>query len=249
MAALDTLSAWASSFARLGIGTKITGGVVKPDKPIELYEFEACPFCRKVRDVLTTLDLDAMIYPCPKGGERFRPKVIGEGKRQFPYMEDPNTGVAMYESDDITEYLFQTYAGRPPSLFFRSPLNTGTSILASAVRPTRGMRVRSSQAPAQPLELYSFEASPYSRIAREALCELEIPYLLRNVGKGSNVDFLLPPMRDRFAADVPMSTDKRREFVERSGRMMVPYLIDPNTGTEMFESREIVKYLNDRYAV
>ena len=155
----------------------------------------------------------------------------------------------MYESDDITEYLFQTYAGRPPSRFFRTPLNTGTSMLASAVRPTRGRSARPSQEPALPLELYSFEASPYSRIAREALCELEIPYLLHNVGKGSNIDFLLPNMRDRFAADAPMSTDKRRAFVERSGRMMVPYLVDPNTGTEMFESREIVKYLDDRYAV
>lgn len=31
------------------------------------------------------------------------------GKKQFPYMVDPNTGTSMYESDDIISYLFDTY--------------------------------------------------------------------------------------------------------------------------------------------
>ena len=31
--------------------------------------------------------------------------------------------------------------------------------------------------------------------------------------------------------------------------MMVPYLFDPNTGKEMFESAEIVRYLDQTYAV
>ena len=250
MTALDTLSVWAGAFARLGVGTTITGGVTHPDIPLELYEFEACPFCRKVRDVLTVLDLDVMVYPCPKGGTRYRPKVSAKGgPRQFPYLVDPNTGVAMYESNDISKYLFETYAGRPPSRFFRSRINDATSFVASAVRPRRGVNARPSRAPEQPLELYGFEASPYCRIAREALCELEIPYLLHNLGKGSNMDFLLPGMRDRFASGLPQSTDKRRAFVKRSGRMMVPYLVDPNTGTEMFESREIARYLDEQYGL
>jgi glutathione S-transferase len=29
---------------------------------------------------------------------------------------------------------------------------------------------------------------------------------------------------------------------------MVPWLVDPNTGTEMFESAAIVRYLNETYA-
>ena len=32
-----------------------------------------------------------------------------EGAATFPYMKDPNTGVAMTESDDIVEHLFRTY--------------------------------------------------------------------------------------------------------------------------------------------
>ena len=80
--------------------------------------------------------------------------------------------------------------------------------------------------PAQPLELWSFEASPYCRIAREALCQLELPYILHNVGKNS---------------------PSRPAFVARSGKMMVPYLADPNTGKELFESAEIATYLHSTY--
>jgi glutathione S-transferase len=57
---------------------------------------------------------------------------------------------------------------------------------------------------------------------------LERPYVLHNVAKGSAA---------------------RDAFVARSGKMMVPYLIDPNTGAAMFESADIVRYLEATYAV
>lgn len=41
---------------------------IRPLKPLELYEYEACPFCRKVREALTMLDVDAIVYPCPSKG-------------------------------------------------------------------------------------------------------------------------------------------------------------------------------------
>jgi glutathione S-transferase len=92
----------------------------------------------------------------------------------------------------------------------------------------RGERYRSARAPERPLELWSFEASPFSRLVREELCSLEIPYLLHNVARGSA---------------------RRDAFVARSGKMMVPYLVDPNTGTSMFESADIVRYLDATYAL
>lgn len=48
------------------------------------------------------LDLDVMFYPTPARGPTWRPKAkaLG-GKASFPYMVDENTGVSMYESDDI----------------------------------------------------------------------------------------------------------------------------------------------------
>ena len=42
---------------------------------------------RLVREALTELDLDAMIYPCPKGGKRFRPLATDlGGKTRFPLL-------------------------------------------------------------------------------------------------------------------------------------------------------------------
>ena len=226
--ALDVFTSTMASAARLGHGWTVAHVGPRPEKLLDLYEFEACPFCRKVREMLSVLDLDAKVYPCPAGGTRFRPraKELG-GRSMFPYLVDPNTGTALYESDDINRYLAKTYGdGTVPLPLRLGPLTLLSSSLASGWRATRGRRARPGRMPEQPLELYSFEVSPYSRLAREALCELEIPYVLRNVAKQS---------------------PKREAFKALSGKMMVPYLIDPNTGTAMFESAEIVAYLNRTY--
>lgn len=227
--ALDVATSLAASLARAGVGTSVGALGPRPEKPLELYEFEACPFCRKVREALTVLDLDALVLPCPKGGPRFREDVKRRGgKYQFPYLVDPNTGKEMYESDDIVAYLFERYgAGRPPALLSPGALTNLSAGLASALRPGFGSRYRPAQAPESPLELWSFEASPFCRIVRECLSSLELPYRLHNVGKGS---------------------PKRAAFAERSGRMMVPWLVDPNSGVTMFESAEIVRYLERTYA-
>ena len=151
------------------------------------------------------------------------------GKMMFPFLIDPNTGKEMYESDDIVRYLAATYAdGKIPLSLSLGPLTNVSSMLASAMRPGRGVVARRSRAPEKLLELWSFEASPYCRIVREVLCELQIPYQLHNVAKHSPA---------------------RSAFVARSGKMQVPYLSDPNTQREMFESADIVAYLNQTYAV
>ena len=227
--ALDVATSLAASLARAGVGMSVGALGPRPEKPLELYEFEACPFCRKVREALTLLDLDALVLPCPKGGPRFREDVKRRGgKYQFPYLVDPNTGKEMYESDRIVAYLFERYgAGRPPVLLAPGPLTNLSAGLASAMRPGFGARYRPAQAPRSPLELWSFEASPFCRIVRECLSSLELPYRLHNLGKGS---------------------PRRPAFVQRSGKMMVPWLVDPNTGASMFESADIVRYLERTYA-
>ena len=222
----------------------------QPAELLELYEYEACPYCRLVREVLTELDLDARIYPCPRGGKRFRPRVkeLG-GKQMFPYLVDPNTGTRIYESADIVAYLRKTYAGyeRATGLFDR-PLKVASSQLASALRLGRGLRARPSKAPAKPLELFSFESSPYSRLVREALCELELPYTLRNTGKGHWKDLGPPAVRDKLHKSPKDTGRNRKVLAERTGRVQLPYLIDPNTGAEMYESAAILRYLEDTYA-
>ena len=226
---LDVATSAVATLARLASGARIGNLGKRPERPLELYEFEACPFCRKVREALSMLDLDAIIYPCPKGGPRHREQIRQRGgKAQFPYLVDPNTDKEMYESDDIVRYLYQTYGdGDVPILLAAGLLTNLTASLASVARPLQGLRYEASTPPEQLLELYSFEPSPFCRIVREVLSSMEIPYLLYNVAKGS---------------------PKREAFIERSGRMMVPYLVDPNTRVEMFESADIVGYLRETYA-
>src|SRR5262245_11428403 len=177
---LDVATSLGMTLGRPGAGLRVETLGERPAKPLELYDFEGCPYCRKVREALTALDLEAIVYPCPKGGKRFRDVAIAAGgKAQFPYLVDPNTGAAMYESDAIVAYLFSRYGAGGVPLLYRvlgGALGQIPMALAAAWRPVQGIRVEASKAPLQPLELWSFEASPFCRIAREALCTLEIPY-------------------------------------------------------------------------
>lgn len=235
----STLSGWRGAQAFAPARTQ-------PSKLLQLYDIELSPYCRLVRNVLTELDLDVMIYPCPARGKRFRPKVqeLG-GKQQFPFFVDPNTGTQLYESADIIAYLSKTYKRRVRMI---RPLALAGSYLQSGLRYGKGVRARPSKAPAQPLELFSFEASPYSRPVRELLCELEIPYILRNTGKGAWKDIGPPGVRDKLFK-APKDTGRNRKvLLDKTGKVQVPYLVDPNTGVEMYESDAIVAYLEKTYA-
>jgi hypothetical protein len=204
-----------------------------------------------VREALTELDLDAEIYPCPKQGERYRVDVIEKGgKAQFPFLIDPNTGVQMYESLSIVKYLFETYAQRSLPLKWQlGPLQTMGSIVASSTRLGLGTTRKASCAPEQLLELYSFESSPYARMVRECLCEMEIPYILRSCGRTELGEWLLPTLRGALNIVPSSELENRKILLEKAGRMAIPYLIDPNQNVEMFESAEIVKYLEATYVI
>ncbi len=229
---LNNLNAFSVSVARLGRGLVADPNARTPEKHLELYEFEGCPYCRKVREAMTELDLNYVCRTTPKGEGAKRAFVREQsGRAMFPFLVDPNTGRQMNQSEDIITYLHNTYgSGRMVLGRMLSPLNTIGSSLATVLRPLPGVRVRKGhgdrQQPEQILELYNFEASPYCRKVRERLCELNLDSLVHNVGKLSK---------------------HRPELVARGGKMMVPYLIDPNTGTEMYESDDIVAYLDRTY--
>ena len=226
---LDVATSLLCSLTRVASGAWVGALGRRPERLVELYEFEACPFCRKVREALSILDLDAVIYPCPKNGPRFRGHAIERGgKSQFPYLVDPNSGRALYESDDIVKLLFTEYGNGRVPLVLGAGILTDTAVgVAGMWRGLRGARYRPARQPEALLQLWSYEASPYCRIVREVLCALELPYRLHNVARGSR---------------------KWADFVEKFGRMQVPYLVDPNTGKEMFESADIVSYLEGEYA-
>ncbi len=227
---LNTASAFAVSVLRGGRGMKVRQVLqTQPAVPLELYEFESCPFCKKVREVMSELDLEYISRASARGSHH-REDFAREGKKtSFPFLVDPNSGTALYESEDIIDYLYATYgSGRNGVAKFFSPLNTCAAFVASAVR-MRGSTVSGNARTKQPtelLELYNFEASPYCRKVREALCELDIDCRIRNVAKNS---------------------ERRAELKEAGGKVMVPYLVDANTGTQMYESDEIVEYLHRTY--
>ncbi|KAK9809844.1 hypothetical protein WJX72_000292 [[Myrmecia] bisecta] len=203
----------------------------EPAKPLQLYEFEACPFCRRVREAITDLDLAAVeVYPCPKDAARHRATVLQQGgQAQFPFLADPNTGRKIYESAAIVEYLYDTYGAgaKPPfGLLQTTPL---TGWMPTLLRIGRGM-VRYSgapqQAPGKLLKLYNYENNQFARLVREALCELELPYQLISAGKGSQ---------------------NRAQLQQLSGRTTVPFLEDPNTGVALGDPEKIVEYLFKTY--
>lgn len=252
-AAFDLTTSLLASSVRAWRGTAdFRGTSTQPEIPLELYEFEACPYCRLVREALTELDLDAMIYPCPQNGSRFRPRAIEiSGKKQFPLLLDPNTGTELVESADIIDYLQNTYGyGKSAARGLRRSAQLGSSYLASGIRSigkARGTRAKPSKAPSKPLELYSFESSPFSRPVRERLCELEIPYLLRNMAKSRWGEMGPPFVRTRYFPQAPLTLRNRIRLHALTGRTQVPYLIDPNTDTAMFESQDILRYLDQTY--
>ncbi|KAJ8493937.1 hypothetical protein OPV22_015658 [Ensete ventricosum] len=230
---LEVATSSLSSLARSPWGSKSLNNLESATSPqtyLQIYEFEACPFCRRVREAMTELDLTVEVYPCPKGSLRHRELVrsIG-GKEQFPFLVDLNTGVSMYESSDIVKYLFRQYGqGRNPTFgLLESTVFTGW--VPTLLRAGRGMTLwkNAGKEPSMKLELYSYENSVYSRIVREALCELELPYILHNVGEGST---------------------KSKLLLETSGSNKVPYLVDPNTGLQIGDHKKILSYLFQTYS-
>jgi glutaredoxin len=199
--ALELGFSTAASLIRGFAGTVASAAGDRPRELLELYEFEACPYCRKAREAMSALRLDYLARPCPKGGKRYRPRVVElGGKRMYPYLVDANTGTSMYESDDIVAYLYRRYgAGRAPLAMTLPVLTDLTASLASVLYPG-GFAAKASKLPMRPLELVGTEASPQTRLVRSRLCELEIAYVMRC----SQASFAqsIPKLRDPNVSDV-----------------------------------------------
>lgn len=103
-----------------------------------------------------------------------------------------------------------------------------SSVLATVLRLGAGYRASGQVAPnKEPLILYEFEGCPFCKIAREQVSASGVRVEMRPCPKSG----------DRY----------RPELVERGGKAQFPYLIDPNTGTEMYESADIARYIRQTY--
>ena len=111
----------------LGAGADVTGALrrgtagafyarpsVAVAKPLQLWAYEASPFCALARETLSALEIPYVSQPCARGSPRRTALQRRAGTFQVPYLEDPNTGVAMFESAEIVAYLRASYQATPP---------------------------------------------------------------------------------------------------------------------------------------
>ena len=248
--------ALASALTEGGRGTTGTPYPKQPELALKLYEFEGSPFCRRVREVLTLLNLDYEVYPCPKNGQKYRPlvKQLG-GKAQFPFLIDENTKTQLYESQAIIHYLFKHYgkSGKTPAKYANYPNFPFVALTGTLVNGARGIwinkKIINRPAPEKLLELWGFEASPYTRVVRALLSELELPFIFHNVAKERWQDQGLAKLRLKPGKYEALAGGKREQVLKNvmGDNIQVPFLVDPNTGVQMFESKDIVDYLNATY--
>jgi glutaredoxin 3 len=80
---------------------------------LELYELDGCPYCAKVIRKLDELGLDYDSHMVPRSHDERTEVQEVSGQTGVPVLVDTEHGVeGMPESDDIVEYLEQTYGQR-----------------------------------------------------------------------------------------------------------------------------------------
>lgn len=214
----------------------------RPAQPLILYEYDASPYCRRVREIFQLLDVPVELRPCPSARQSSFSNDLFKrtGRRTVPYLIDHNTGVEMFESGDQIDYLINTY-GPPKDLYdvkalwpitlldFSIVTSTYAAILRNLPGTSRQANARSDNEKMKPLQLYGYEVSPFVRPVREKLEALCLPHVLIPCSRGSkNRDLLVQNMKPQF---------------------QVPFLVDPNTGIEIFDSAEICEYFDAVYTV
>lgn len=70
----------------------------------DLYELEHCPYCQKVMDFMDKNGVKYQKHDISKPNEEEVLIKLG-GKRQVPFLFEKSSGLKMYESADIIEYL------------------------------------------------------------------------------------------------------------------------------------------------
>jgi len=84
------------------------------------------------------------------------------------------------------------------------------------------------------LELYQSEGCPYCAKVREKLSELGVSYVIHN-----------PRLPGDDGGDV--TNDVTYDELTAGGEDQIPYLVDTERGVTMYESDDIVEYLEEHY--
>jgi glutathione S-transferase len=221
---------------RLRDSSSVLLPLMQPEKTLVLYESESSPSCKRVREMMNLLDITFECRPC---FETNRNAWGISRDRPLPYLYDPNLDDTIFGDDEIINLLLDKY-GPPPSKFDRKALwpiefkafSVLTSQLAALLRgnpaSTKQSNARSDNEQMKTIELWGYECSPFVRPVKEKLSALGLPHRVVSCSRGSK---------------------NRDEMVHKTGRFQVPFIVDHNTGIEMFEGAEIVEYLESVYTV
>jgi len=78
---------------------------------LELFQKEGCPYCHKVRQRMTEMDLDYICRNVSSDSSK-QAEILTKlgGMVQVPFLVDTDRNVSMYESDDIVKYLEEHYS-------------------------------------------------------------------------------------------------------------------------------------------
>ena len=100
---------------RAGAGSKakLEGGnprVSEDMKPLEVWLYEASPFCRIVKEELCAREVPHTQFSVPRGYQEKRQALFdAQGLFQAPFLRDPNNGFETFESSAILRYLEDYY--------------------------------------------------------------------------------------------------------------------------------------------
>ena len=258
---VKSLQAFTTMLLRGGRGNMGPAKPLQPEKSLILYEHEACPYSRRVREVMTQLNLDFESRPSPHKGHVYRDELTElAGKVQVPFLIDENTGDQILDSQAIIDHLFANYSkkGSTPSTFQRGSDKDNATLInkvASVASMMRGVKAdhpkknQSRGKPNEPLHLYGFEASPFCRLVREKLSELEVGYINHSVAREQIQDVGGFGVRLNIGEYHPVKGGKREQLMNEvmQDKLQFPFLVDPNTDTKMYESKDIIDYLDKTY--
>ncbi|WP_459806561.1 glutathione S-transferase N-terminal domain-containing protein [Halopiger thermotolerans] len=86
------------------------------------------------------------------------------------------------------------------------------------------------------LELYQAEGCPHSETVRETLTDLGVSYVIHN------------PRRPGHEGGDVLNEQALDAMTAIGGEDMIPFLVDTDRGETLYESEDIVEYLEEHYA-
>ncbi|KAL7556173.1 hypothetical protein ACA910_015293 [Epithemia clementina (nom. ined.)] len=85
---------------------------------LTLWAYEGSPFCKVVAETMSSLELEHNVIYTPRGSPNRALLWRQVGRFQVPYLEDAHTGVSLFESTAIVEYLQKQYSIAPSPVQF-----------------------------------------------------------------------------------------------------------------------------------